>query len=96
MHKLLRRQLKKLKLDDVSPPDLKAWHKLLRKINASYQTSDHDRHKLLRSLAKSSAEMRALYKRQKSSSEVRLHAILNALPDTLFLLDEEGCYIEVM
>jgi len=96
MHKLLRRQLKKLKLDDASPPDLKAWRKLLRKINASYQTSDHDRHKLLRSLAKSSDEMRALYKRQKPSNEVRLHAILNALPDTLFLLDEDGCYIEVM
>lgn len=96
MHKLLKRQLKKLKLGDASPPDLKAWHKLLRKINASYQASDHDKHKLVRSLAKSSEEMRALYKRQKSSYEVRLHAILNALPDTLFLLDEDGCYIEVM
>lgn len=96
MHKLLRRQLKKLKLDDASPPDLKAWHKLLRKINASYQASDHNRHKLVRSLATSSEEMRALYKCQKSSYEVRLHAILNALPDTLFLLDEDGCYIEVM
>jgi len=96
MHKLLKRQLKKLKLDVASPPDLKTWRKLLRKIDASYQKSDHNRRKLLRSLAKSSEEMRVLYKHQKSSSEVRLHAILNALPDTLFLLDEDGCYIEVM
>ena len=37
-----------------------------------------------------------LYQYGSSTYEARMHAILHALPDTLFLLDEEGRYIEVM
>ena len=96
MHKLLKRQLHKLKLDDASPPGRNAWHKLLHKIEASYETSDRNRHSLERALTNSPEELQALYKRQKIIDEVHLHAILNALPDTLFLLDEDGRYIEVM
>ncbi len=96
MHRLLARQLKKLKLDDTSSPQLDAWRKLLHLVEKSYQASDQDRFTLERSLTLSSEEMQELYKRQKSSYKSRMHAILHALPDTLFLLDEDGMYIEVM
>jgi len=96
MHRLLVRQLKKLQLDDTSPPKLDAWRNILHLVESSYQASDQDRYILERSLTLSSEEMQALYKRQKSSYESRLHAILHALPDILFLLDEDGKYIEVM
>ena len=96
MHKLLARQLKKLRLDDASPPDAGQWSRLLKQIEASYQAADQDRYTLERSLTISSEEMQALYQRQKSSYEARLYAILRALPDILFLFDEEGRYIEIM
>ena len=96
MHRLLARQLKKLKLDDRSTPELDAWRNLLQLVDSSYQSSEQDRYILERSLTLSSEEMQALYKRQKSTYESRMHAILHALPDILFLLDEDGKYIEVM
>jgi diguanylate cyclase (GGDEF)-like protein/PAS domain S-box-containing protein len=95
MHRILARQLKKLKLTDALPPDLDDWRKILSQIDASYEANDRDSYILERSLTLSSNEMQALYKRQKSSYEARLHAILNAMPDLLFLLDEDGRYIEV-
>jgi len=95
MHRILTRQLKKLKLIDALPPDLDDWRRILSQIDASYEANDRDSYILERSLTISSNEMQALYKRQKSSYEARLHAILNALPDLLFLLDEDGRYIEV-
>ena len=95
MHRILTRQLKKLKLSDALPPDLDDWRRMLSQIDASYEANDRDSYILERSLTISSDEMQALYKRQKSSYEARLHAILNALPDLLFLLDEDGRYIEV-
>jgi len=96
MHRLLARQLKKLELDDTSSPQPDTWRKLLQLVEKSYQASDQDRYTLERSLTISSEEMQELYKRQKSSYKSRMHAILHALPDTLFLLDEDGMYIEVM
>ncbi|UCB56116.1 MAG: EAL domain-containing protein [Thiotrichales bacterium] len=96
MHRLLARQLKKLQLDSSSPPRLDEWHRFLQQIDTSYEASDQDRYILERSLTLSSEEMQELYKRQKSTYESRMHAILHALPDTLFLLDEDGKYIEVM
>lgn len=95
MHRILTRQLKKLKLSDALPPDLDDWRMILSQVDASYEAYDRDSYILERSLTISSDEMQALYKRQKSSYEARLHAILNALPDLLFLLDEDGRYIEV-
>ena len=96
MHRLLARQLKKLELDDRSTPELDAWRNLLQLVDSSYQSSEQDRYILERSLTLSSEEMQALYKRQKSTYESRMHAILHALPDILFLIDEDGKYIEVM
>ncbi len=97
MHELLAQQLKKLKLDDTSPPDQRHWNKLLDLVDASYKASGRGQRILERSLSLSSQEVEELYQRQNSSYDARrMHAILNALPDIIFLLDEEGRYIEVM
>ena len=96
MHKLLARQLRKLQLDDTTAPDAERWSQLLKQIEASYEAADQDRYTLERSLTISSKEMQVLYQRQKSSYEARLYAILQALPDILFLFDEDGRYIEIM
>ena len=82
-------------MSDESPPDLDAWHKMLYQIEASYEASEQDAYLHERSLTLSSEEMQTLYKHQESSYEARLHAILNALPDILFLMDEDGRYIEI-
>lgn len=57
IHRLLQRQLKALSLDETSPPDLKAWRELLRRISCAYSESDQERYLLERSLVISSREM---------------------------------------
>lgn len=96
MHRLLTRQLKKLKLDKSEVPDQTLWASLLDQIDASYIASDQDRYTLERSLTISSEEMQVLHNRQKLSYENRLKSILNAMPDVLFMLTEDGKCIEVM
>lgn len=96
MHDLLVHQLNRLKLDETSPPDLGAWRKLLYQLDETYQAFDQDRSIMERSLALSVQTDHVLSHCASSSYEARMHAILHALPDTLFLLDEEGRYIEIM
>ncbi len=96
MHRLLARQLKKLKLGDLNSPEVTSWQEFLKHVETSYQASDQDRYTLERSLTISSEEMQAMHKSQKDSYEVRLHSILAAIPDVLFLVTEDCKCIEVM
>lgn len=95
MHSVLLRQLKKLQLFRDTPPDHAAWQLFLDRIDAAYNEADQERYTLERSLKVSSEEMQELYEQLKSSSEARILAIAEALPDLLFLLDENGQYLEV-
>lgn len=95
MHRLLARQLKKLGLNEGSLPDEGAWQSLILQVDLSYQEADRDRYILERSLIISSDEMQQLYEQLKSSSEARMRAITDALPDLMFLHDEDGRYVEV-
>jgi len=95
MHSVLLRQLKKLQLYRDSPPDHAAWQLFLDRIDAAYEEADQERYTLERSLKVSSEEMQHLYEQLKTSSEARILAIAEALPDLLFLLDENGIYLEV-
>ncbi|MBU0492639.1 MAG: PAS domain S-box protein [Chloroflexi bacterium] len=72
MHRLLERQLQKLKLDDAAPPDSTTWSQFLARINQSYVESDQDRTLLERSLSISSAEMHEIYEQLREASELRL------------------------
>ncbi|MGV6827170.1 MAG: putative bifunctional diguanylate cyclase/phosphodiesterase [bacterium] len=95
MHRLLARQLRKLGLDG-EPPDQETWQAFKALVEQAYLGSDQERYTLERSLEISSEEMMALYKRQKSSYEARLHAVLDAMPDIVFLFDDQGRYLEIM
>ncbi len=96
MHRLLKRQLRKMGLSLDHPPDKVQWKQLLENISQNYQQADDDRYLLERSLQISSDEMQALFRTQKASTEGRFQALLNAIPDLVFMLDEQGKYIEII
>ena len=96
MHRLLRRQLRKVGSDASAVPDARQWAALLDLVSAAYDQADNDRYTLERSLQISSDEMQEMLQRQKTTSEGRLHALVNALPDQVFMLDEDGRYVEVI
>ncbi len=96
MHNLLKRQLKKAGLDPDTFPSADNWKQFLDSVDRSYQQSDQDRYVLERSLSLSSTEMQELYQRLKETYKTRESAILNAFPDLLFLIDEDGIIIELL
>ena len=61
MHPLLKRQLKKIGLDDAEPPTAQQWTALLERVAEAYGQADQDRYMLERSLAVCSEEMTELY-----------------------------------
>lgn len=96
MHSTLKRQLKKLGIQQAHVPAEEIWLDLIEQVNSTYEAADQDRYILERSLEISSSEMQELYRKQKASYETRLHSILNALPDVLFFMTEEGKCLDVM
>jgi len=96
VNRLLRRQLKKLHLEDVIVPSPVQWKKFTELVELTYNESDKNRYTLERSLNITSEEMQALHERQKASYENRLLSILDAIPDIIFLIDEDGRYQEIM
>lgn len=96
MHKLLVRQLNKLALSLKTAPTAEQWALLLTRIDQSYESADQDRYTLEGSLNISSDELKALYIKQKQSLKEREESILNAMPDLLFLIDEDGLYVDIL
>lgn len=70
--------------------------RLLTTVSHTYMEADKTRDILERSLITSSEDMQISYQQQKFSYEGRLDAIIKALPDPLFLIDEEGRYLEIL
>ncbi|GJM40525.1 MAG: hypothetical protein DHS20C20_08070 [Ardenticatenaceae bacterium] len=98
MHRMLNRQLRRLRLDSETLPDAQQWEELLERINRAYEQSDQDRYLLERSLTISSGEMQQLYDDLKQSSETaiaaerdRLRAVMNNVADAIIVIDEAGC-----
>lgn len=89
-HRLLTRQLKKLKLKGEQPPDKKAWGAFLESVMRSYEEADNDRYLLERSLAISSREMQELYEGLKHASEERYRVIFEGVHDAIFVETPEG------
>ena len=97
MHRMLNRQLRRLRLDDQTPPNAQQWAELLERINRAYEQSDQDRYLLERSLSISSKEMQQLYDDLKQSSETaiaaerdRLRAVMDNVADAIIVIDETG------
>lgn len=83
-HRGLQRQLRRLGLSDVDPPDATGWSKMLGLVNAAYREAEADRYTLERSIEVSSDEMRELHDvlRRQAREDV-----LTGLPNRAALTD---------
>ena len=95
LHKLLKRQLKKSYITEGIPLNAKSLVDFLETISKTYTEYDEYNYILERSLELSLEEMELLQKEQQNSFESRLKAIIGAMPDIMFLNDEEGRFLEV-
>jgi diguanylate cyclase (GGDEF)-like protein len=95
LHKLVERQLKK-----ISPERQNALRedaeflKFVNLISTSYHEYDEHVYTLERSLEVSYGELQLLQERQKSSYESHINAMVSAMPDMMFLNNEEGIFLE--
>ena len=97
LHPTLKRQLKRLGVDETHPPSAEVWPELLTRINKAYQGADQERYVLERSLEISSNEMQKLYESLKRSSTSALNqeknkllSVLTSLTDSVFEIDIQG------
>jgi len=97
LHPTLRRQLKRLGLDENTPPDASSWQELLGRVQAHYIGSDEERYMLERSLQVSSDEMKHLYDELKQSSQSalaqeknKLLSVFTSLTDSVVEIDING------
>ncbi len=97
MHRLLKRQLKKSGLAvDNTMTNSKQFKDLILSVDQAYSDEDENRYTLQRALEISTDEMRTLYRRLELTSQQRLSAITNALPDIVLLVDKDGTYHDVI
>ena len=96
MHRLLRRLLKKSGLAPDALPDREGWHRFLERLDETFISNDEDRYLLERSLEISSKEMQELLEASRESYQRRLTALIKAIPDLIFYIDEEGRYLDVL
>lgn len=97
LHPTLRRQLKRLGLDEDTPPDQSNWQELLGRVQAHYVGSDEERYMLERSLQVSSDEMKNLYEELQQSSQSalaqeknKLLSVFTSLTDSVLEIDING------
>jgi len=76
MHRLLKRQLRKLGLAIDKSPQQKDWQVFIERIDQSYHDTDDARYTLERSLSISSSEIRNLYEEKLQDSETRFRMVL--------------------
>ncbi|MBU6427690.1 MAG: hybrid sensor histidine kinase/response regulator, partial [Cyanobacteria bacterium REEB65] len=63
LNPLLARQLRKLSLEETTPPDPEAWSEFLGRISRTYEEAERTRYSMQRSLDISSGEMQELFKK---------------------------------
>lgn len=93
-HPLLNRQLKKINVDEETPPTAEQWRLFLARVNRVYGDNDHDRYLLERSLMLSSKEMQETHE-QLRKSETRYALAAKGANDGLWdwdLVNEDIYY----
>ncbi|MEM8859958.1 MAG: PAS domain S-box protein, partial [Chloroflexota bacterium] len=97
MHKVLARQLKRIRLKEGELPSPEQWKRLLDSVDRAYTQADQDRYLTERSLAISSEEMNALYQdlRQTTERQIglvnkKLESILDNVVDGIIIFDDAG------
>lgn len=94
MHPLLKRQLKRLGLDDATPPSsLEVWQQLLERMSRSSLESDQGRELLERSITLSASEMQALKEQLRRTSESRLSEERDKLQTVLRSMGDGFCVV---
>ncbi|CAA6809771.1 MAG: diguanylate cyclase/phosphodiesterase (GGDEF & EAL domains) with PAS/PAC sensor(s) [uncultured Sulfurovum sp.] len=95
LHTLLLRQLNKIcKNGEKRLEENENFEKFLHSISKTYEEYDQHSYTLERSLELSFEELETLQLKEKSSYETRLKAMVEAMPDMMFLTNEEGVFLE--
>ena len=96
LHKLLKNQLERLNINNskkyISPNALK---ELLNLVSQTYRELEEQIYTLECSLNSSSKEMNKMYKEREKSLNSHINAIIKAMPDIMFLNNEDGEFLEV-
>ncbi|MCK4440644.1 MAG: EAL domain-containing protein [Sulfurovaceae bacterium] len=88
--------MKKFNLNNINKPISPNISKnLFSLISQTYQELDEYNYTLERSLTISAEEMNKIYKQKKNTFNSRIQAIIKAMPDIMFLNDEDGKFLEV-
>ncbi len=82
-HPLLNRQLRKIDLNEDTPPTAQQWREFLERVNRVYTDNDQDRYLVGRSLIISSREMQEVHE-QLSKSETRYALAAQGAKDCLW------------
>jgi len=96
LHQTLLQQLREMGLDRGRIPSLSAWQAMLDSVSASYHAAEEDLAQIESAFRISAGEIDQLYASEHKQLEGRLAAIVGALPDLLFLIDDEGRYLEAI
>jgi diguanylate cyclase (GGDEF)-like protein/PAS domain S-box-containing protein len=96
LHQALLHQLREMGLDRERLPSLADWHAVLETVSASYHAAEQDLAQIESAVRISAGEMDRLYASEHEQLEGRLAAIVGTLPDLLFLIDDEGRYLEAI
>ncbi|MGB2945183.1 MAG: PAS domain S-box protein [Nitrospira sp.] len=95
MHPLLKRQLKRIGLDEATvPTSLDGWQQLLERVNQSYLESDQGHELLERSIALSSREMQELNEQLRRTSESQLAGERDKLQTVLRSIGDGLCVVD--
>ncbi|TKB84510.1 MAG: PAS domain S-box protein, partial [Nitrospira sp.] len=95
MHPLLKRQLKRIGLDEATvPTSLDGWQQLLERVSQSYLESDQGRELLERSIALSSREMQELNEQLRRTSESQLAGERDKLQTVLRSIGDGLCVVD--
>ncbi|CAA6818705.1 MAG: diguanylate cyclase/phosphodiesterase (GGDEF & EAL domains) with PAS/PAC sensor(s) [uncultured Sulfurovum sp.] len=96
LHKLLLRQLNKICKDgEENLAKNEDFEKFLNSISKTYEEYDSHSYTLERSLELSFEELETLQLKQKNSYQTQLKAVVNAIPDMMFLNDEDGVFLDI-
>jgi two-component system, sensor histidine kinase and response regulator len=102
-HRLLRRQLRKVGITDVTqPPSAEQWAALLGRVGDAYGAADADRLQMTQTLHNASTEMQTLYDQLRSAKESelaaerdKLRAVITSMGDGVATLDRDGKILSV-
>jgi PAS domain S-box-containing protein len=89
MHRLLTRQLRRLSLDEDSPPTQVAWKELLAAVGRTYDAGDRERYMVEHAIQLASQEMQEMNTKL-SQEHDKLASIFRAAPTGMATVDQDG------